>query len=166
MGVAELLEANDSTVDIKRHEAFRYLYNQQKDNVNFDEEEWESSELAQKALRDHTLKMTHVVITTTSNVVDHSLYFAFNPALIVLNKADRLLKADIWNLWRNYKKIPFIMIKYENQITQLRSMIISISENNDFLHSMKISRSHCRCRDVKASCGVASSSLSTDEDNR
>jgi hypothetical protein len=67
MRIVELLTADDPVADIKRHDAFRFLYNQQRAGVDLDESDKKSFETARQALREHTSELAHVVVTTASN---------------------------------------------------------------------------------------------------
>jgi long-subunit acyl-CoA synthetase (AMP-forming) len=93
----------------------------------------------QKQLRRHTLQLTNVVMITISNANDYSLYSNFEFDIIIVDEAIKSLKVDTWNILKNYAKKSLLFIDDE---TQLRSIIINNSNQNEFVYSMQMSLFH------------------------
>jgi hypothetical protein len=92
-----------------------------------------------KQLRKHTLQLTQVVIITISNADDYSFYSNFESNIIIVNEVIKFLKVDIWNILSNYAKKLLLLIDDD---AQLRSIILSDSNQNEFVYSMLMSLFH------------------------
>jgi superfamily I DNA and/or RNA helicase len=92
-----------------------------------------------KQLRKHTLQLAQIVIITISNADDYLFYSNFESNIIIVNEAIRFLKVDIWNILSNYVKKLLLLIDDD---AQLRSIIFSDSNQNEFVYSMLMSLFH------------------------
>ena len=98
-------------------------------DVPLDDDDRKEYTMLKNRLREHTISLTDVIITTVSNCGDALLYSSFRPKLVIVDKATRATKPDMWNVLGYYPNISLIMVSDE---AQLSSAVLSNKKTNRF----------------------------------
>jgi hypothetical protein len=122
--------------DPQKHLVFADYYCRVAEGEELDAKDRKTYGATRKRLREHTLQMADIVITTVSNTGDAALYTAMDPTLMIVDEATRVIEPDMWNLLGNYHKNPLILVGDENQ---LRPVVLSTVEENGFVNPLRLS---------------------------
>jgi hypothetical protein len=85
---------DDIIIDTIRHDFFRVLYKNQKNDINMNEKNKIVFDEARKQLREHCFVLTQIVIITIFNVENYALFFVYEFDFIIVNKTSRFLKIN------------------------------------------------------------------------
>ena len=134
--IAGLAEPRHPRANSKRHSVFAAYFNRVAAEEVLDNRDQKAYGEARRVLREHTLSLANVVVTTLSNTGDASIYTSFIPQLIVMDEATRAVELDVWNILGNYPKTNTVMIGDENQ---LLPVVQSTVDNNGFGRQLRLS---------------------------
>ena len=122
--------------DTRQHHMFNILYNKMLSNVPLDNDDWREYTAHKNRLREHTISLADMIITTMSNCEDAPLYSAFWPKLVIVDKATQAPKPDMWNILGHYPNISLVMVGDE---AQLSSAVLSDKKTNGFWRPLRLS---------------------------
>ena len=124
--------------DPEWHHLFVRYYHESA-NSELDDDAQEIFGQARQELREHTLSIANVVITTTSNAGDASVFMPMHPNLVVLDEAARVTEAEALIVIANYPRASIVML---GDHAQLRPFVHSNREQNPFASQLHVSLFH------------------------
>ena len=122
--------------DTRQHYMFNILYNKMLSNVSLDNDDCKEYTAHKNRLREHTISLADVIITTVFNCGNAPLYSAFWPKLVIVDKATQAPKPDMWNILGHYPNISLVMVGDE---AQLSSAVLSDKKTNGFWRPLRLS---------------------------